>query len=471
MIIKIDRAQIKKWLTKIRKNLGTVFNIYPSTDINGTIVDISKSIRIRGANTWILICSAVLASIGLDVNSTAVIIGAMLISPLMSPILGIGLGYGISDHNLLIQSLKNFSMAIVVTLLVSTLYFIITPMGQLTPELMARTKPTLLDVLVAVFGGIAGIVASSRKEVPNAIPGVAIAIALMPPLCTVGFGLATGNWAVFFGAAYLFFINSVFIAIATYIMVRYLRFPHRTYSDNKTKQRTKIAISIVAIIVMVPSAFIFYDVISETRRDANLDNFIKSIESERYDAIDWDLSISDTCKTLKIFIIGEQMKAREIDSLTSYFTDNIYDDIKIKFSQMNLSEEERSSFQEEVMSEVSRSVLKQVAATKEIIDIKGRQVDSLEKTIFDMHYKEAEIDDIIGVIDTYHPEISQIYFGKASDHTKLDTTEQYYTYNISTALIKFKKKTRNKTKEATKQKLQKFLQERIKSDTLLIIEM
>ena len=196
-----------KYLLKV---LNRVANISDGTDVFGTIEHIKKDINIRGSNIWILVCSTMLASIGLDLNSAAVIIGAMLISPLMSPILGIGLAVGINDRDTLIESLKNFGLAIAVSLLTSVFYFLITPLGEPTSEIIARTQPTLLDVFVAIFGGIAGIVAGSRKEKTSAIPGVAIATALMPPICVAGFGIATGHWNYFAGAFYLFFINAVF---------------------------------------------------------------------------------------------------------------------------------------------------------------------------------------------------------------------------------------------------------------------
>ena len=175
-----------------------------------TIDYISKNVEFKGANLWILIFAILVASVGLNVNSTAVIIGAMLISPLMGPIMGVGLAAGINDFELLKKSLKNLGIAIAISIITSTIYFSFTPLNDAQSELLARTEPSIWDVLIALFGGLAGIVAGSRKEKSNAIPGVAIATALMPPLCTAGYGLATGNVYYFFGAFYLFFINSVF---------------------------------------------------------------------------------------------------------------------------------------------------------------------------------------------------------------------------------------------------------------------
>ncbi|HAP70095.1 MAG TPA: TIGR00341 family protein, partial [Flavobacteriales bacterium] len=193
----------------------------------------------RGYVVWILICSIFIASIGLNLNSTAVIIGAMLISPLMAPILAIGLSVGTNDWDTLKRALKNFGVMVVVALMTSTLYFLITPLQEAQPELLARTSPTFLDALIAIFGGLAGIIGISRRSRGNVIPGVAIATALMPPLCTAGYGLANGQWSFFFGAFYLFTLNSIFIAGATFIIVRYLKFPLVSFVNSDTEKKVK----------------------------------------------------------------------------------------------------------------------------------------------------------------------------------------------------------------------------------------
>ena len=198
--------------------------------------------------------------IGLDTNSTAVIIGAMLISPLMSPILGVGLSLAIHDKHLLFRSFRNLFLAVVISLGASILYFFLSPLGDPTPELQARTFPTLLDVLVALFGGIAGIVSISRHEQTNAIPGVAIATALMPPFCTAGFSIATGKWNYFFGAFYLFFINAVFISFATYLIVRYLKFPEKEFADKKLPGSITNGLVVLSFVAFTPSIYFLYTV-------------------------------------------------------------------------------------------------------------------------------------------------------------------------------------------------------------------
>ena len=258
-------------------------------DKEGTITNIKNNNRMEGANAWLLMCSIVIASLGLDLNSQAIIIGAMLISPLMSPILGIGLGVGINDRETLFISLQHFGIAIVIALVTSTIYFLISPFGEVTEEIMRRTEPTALDVGVAFFGGIAGIISGSRIDKSNAIPGVAIATALMPPLCVTGFGIAKGLEALIglatdgvthdvadfiLNAFYLFFLNSFFVALATFLIVRQLRFPVRKFIDAKARQRTLIFMVLFSIIMAIPSFFILRDVLLNLRNKRNVESFI-----------------------------------------------------------------------------------------------------------------------------------------------------------------------------------------------------
>lgn len=270
--------QLKFVLAMIVSSLQELFlkviNIQSTTDVEGTVASIKAGIEIKGYNVWILVAAAVLACIGLDTNSTAVIIGAMLISPLMSPILGLGLSIGINDRKSLQSAIYNFGIAVAVALLTAFIYFLITPLGRETPEMFARTKPTLLDIAVGFFGGVAGIVAGSRKDKTNAIPGVAIATALMPPLCVAGFGLAKFNLAYFAGAFYLFFLNAVFISLATFLIVRFLKFPLvERYTENFRRNFTRGVVAFV-VISMVPAVWLFVDVIIDSRRDSRIEAFL-----------------------------------------------------------------------------------------------------------------------------------------------------------------------------------------------------
>src|SRR5574344_98110 len=241
----MDTKQRHSILQSIYSFLARLINIHDDSDAQATINNIEKSTEFRGDNVWILFCAIIIASVGLNVNSTAVIIGAMLISPVMGPIMGVGLSIGIRDNDLLFKSLKNLLIATIFSVLTSTLYFYLTPIDEAQSELLARTSPTIYDVMIALFGGLAGIVALFTKDKGNVIPGVAIATALMPPLCTAGFGLATGDIYYFLGAFYLYFINSVFISLATYIGVRVMKFKKLDYANHEREKKVKKYILIV----------------------------------------------------------------------------------------------------------------------------------------------------------------------------------------------------------------------------------
>lgn len=253
--------------------------IKEDTDYEATVDFISKSVDFKGFNVWILFFAIIVASVGLNVNSTAVIIGAMLISPLMGPINGIGLAVGTFDDKLLQRSVKNLIIMVLISLAASTLYFLISPINNARSELLARTQPTIFDVFIAFFGGLAGIVATSRKsQAITVISGVAIATALMPPLCTAGYGLATGQIWYFLGAFYLFFINSFFIALATFITVRLLGFPQTKYVDEQRHKTVKRIITIFTIIVLVPSIYLAGDVIKEAAFNTQSIKFVNEIQ-------------------------------------------------------------------------------------------------------------------------------------------------------------------------------------------------
>ncbi len=241
--------------------------------------DILKGIVFKGTNLWILFFAIIVASVGLNVNSTAVIIGAMLISPLMGPING--MGYSIATYNSLLfrQSVKNFTFAVVIGLLGSTLYFALSPISTAQSELLARTSPTIYDVIIAFFGGLAGIVAISSKQKGNVIPGVAIATALMPPLCTAGYGLATGQYTYFFGALYLFTINTVFIAIASVVISQVLKFPIRTLVDTAQKKRINRLISFVILLVFLPSVYFGYGLVQQERFANNANRYVNNVST------------------------------------------------------------------------------------------------------------------------------------------------------------------------------------------------
>lgn len=240
-----------------------------------TVVEnIESGIVFRGTNLWILIFAIFVASLGLNINSAAVIIGAMLISPLMGPIMGVGLGMGINDLQLLKQSLNNYLIATGVALTTSTLFFFISPLDDAHSEILARTSPNIYDVLIALFGGFAGIIATSSKLKGNVIPGVAIATALMPPLCTAGYGLATLQLRFFVGAFYLYLINTVFIALATFIIVRLLHFPYKSLKNERAEKMARRVVWLVVLITLLPSIYFGYDLVQQTKFIKSANNFV-----------------------------------------------------------------------------------------------------------------------------------------------------------------------------------------------------
>jgi uncharacterized hydrophobic protein (TIGR00271 family) len=314
---------------------------------------IRQSIYFRGTNLWVLIFAIFIASLGLNMNSTAVIIGAMLISPLMGPIMGIGLGVGINDFKLIKTAAWNFLIAIIISLFASTLYFWMTPLSEAHSELLARTTPTVYDVLIALFGGLAGIVATSSKSRGNVIPGVAIATALMPPLCTAGYGIAVGNLYYFGGALYLFFINSVFICLATLLIIRFLRFPVVHYPDPSTARRVRIWITLIVILTLLPSVYIAYRIVGENIYETNASRFITS-ELNFPGSVIINRKIDPGSRTIEVVMvgkpIGEDLIVHARTKLVQYGLNNTQ--VKVNQGDAGLEVAELASMKSEIIEEL-----------------------------------------------------------------------------------------------------------------------
>ncbi len=243
-------------------------------EIHETII---RDISFKGTNLWVLLFATIVASVGLNVNSTAVIIGAMLISPLMGPINGMGYSIATYNYPLFRKSLQNFLFAVVTSLIASTAYFAMSPLSGAHSELLARTSPTIYDVLIALFGGLAGILAISSKLKGNVIPGVAIATALMPPLCTAGYGLATAQFNFFFGAFYLFTINAVFIALSSVLISYILNFPIRTVIEEAQKKRVNRLIAAIIVLIFIPSVYFGYRLVQQERFSEQANRYVRSV--------------------------------------------------------------------------------------------------------------------------------------------------------------------------------------------------
>ena len=314
---------------------------------------IEQEIVFKGTNLWILVFAILVASVGLNMNSTAVIIGAMLISPLMGPING--MGYSLATYNLPLfrRAMKNFTFAVLAALTSSTVYFFISPVSTAHSELLARTSPTIYDVLIALFGGLAGIVALSSRKKGNVIPGVAIATALMPPLCTAGYGLATAQYNFFFGAFYLFTINTVFIALSSVAISQFLSFPIRTLVDKAQKARVNRWITIVMLITLIPSIYFGYSLVQQERFVEQAKRFIDDAKLVEGNYL-LDHQINTKTHTITLIYGGAPFSAAQKKRLldrTDYFSlspDNIRIEQGIAFNQLPSRSKETDYFQSEI---------------------------------------------------------------------------------------------------------------------------
>ena len=312
---------------ELAKLAKSTINLAGHIDTENAEKAIRGNIHFRGPNAWILAIAIIIASVGLNVNSIPVIIGAMLISPLMGPIFGLGLGLGVGDIELMKSSGKNLLVMVTISLAASFLYFLITPLSLSNPtELLARTNPTIYDVLIALFGGFAGIFEQCRKEKGTVFSGVAIATALMPPLCTAGFGLASGNFGWFIGALYLFFINCLFIMLATYVSVKYFKFRQMEYEDRATERKIKRISTILIILFIVPSIWSAVILIKQNNFEENATAFVESSKAYGRSIIyDYKIDHSEG-STVELFFTGEalndNMKAVIFSNAAEYGIDS-----------------------------------------------------------------------------------------------------------------------------------------------------
>ena len=305
--------------------IKSYFNVLPDKGSEKEVVkQITDGINFQGANLWVLIFAIFIASLGLNVNSTAVIIGAMLISPLMGPIIGMGLAIGIADLSLFRQSMKNYLVSTFISVITAMTYFTISPITEAQSELLARTSPTLYDVLIALFGGAAGILAISTKGKNNVLPGVAIATALMPPLCTAGYGLAVHSNSYFFGAFYLYFINTVFIAFTTCLGVRFLKFHRKEFVNREQMKRVNYYIFSIIVITIIPASYMTWNIIKQSVLENNIEKFItKELNYSGTNILSHEYDLKT--KTLHVVAVGNPIStdtiAKAQKSMTNYQLD------------------------------------------------------------------------------------------------------------------------------------------------------
>ncbi len=326
---------IKNVWTSIKQFLHELLDIRVDTDKKGTIEDIKENISMKGHTAWVLVFSILIASIGLNVSSSAVVIGAMLISPLMGPILGVGLSIGINDIDTLKRSLINLGVMVGLSLTTSFFFFLIPIFRDETPELLARTAPDVRDVFIAIAGGLALIIALSRRsKQTNTIAGVAIATALMPPLCTAGFGLATGSLNYFGGAMFLFTINTIFIALAAFVIVKFLKFPMVKYLDSAKRKRISRLASFVAILVFSGSIYLFFNLFEENQFKQASQHLINDIKESGVSIIDEvDENINYKNNSIKLVVYGEKLSPKDKEKWISKLPDYGLEQTKLIFQQ------------------------------------------------------------------------------------------------------------------------------------------
>lgn len=384
----------------IRNILKDLVFISDQIDTKEAAERIRKSIWFRGPNVWILAFSVIIASVGLNVNSTAVIIGAMLISPLMGPIIGIGLALGTNEMSLLKDGVKNLLVMVGISLFAAVFYFLITPLNLVNPtELLARTRPTIYDVLIAFFGGLAGILENSRKEHGTVLSGVAIATALMPPLCTAGYGLANGNLNFFLGAMLLFLINCVFIILATYFMTKYLGFKEKEFQDTALEKKTRTIMTLITLAVVIPSVWSAILMVKDNNFERNVKNFVSENRNTAKGYI-YDYKITTNPeRRAEIFYAGNKLTEKELDLLKESAVNNGIpaDRVEIREQAFGSVEMETDRLLQGIYdrseSEITRKDIQIRALEKELDELRGKRIN-YRTLAREIRYNYPEVDDI-----------------------------------------------------------------------------
>lgn len=377
--------------------------------------NIKQSISFRGSNLWILACAIVIASVGLNVNSTAVVIGAMLISPLMGPIVGAGFALAVFDFELLKRCGKNLLIATIVSLVVSAIYFFISPFKDAQPELLARTSPTIYDVLIAFFGGLVGVIALTRVEKGNPIPGVAIATALMPPLCTAGYGLAMGNFSYFFGAFYLYSINCFFICIATYFIVRYLKYTPVQFKNIRFEKQIRYGISFLLVLMIVPSFYLAYNLLKEKQFHDNVSKFIENeFTANGYTIIFKEIKYNTSPKKIELAFLSKRFSNEEEKQLNHRLNQYQIFNTSLIFKQGT--------------QDLKKEILNELGTQNKALSEKDIIINNLQNEIKEFKFDDTETYKEIGIL---FPEAKNVSIGKFllfpnSDSAKIETVVLFH---------------------------------------------
>ncbi len=454
------------WMKAIRDWFRDLTQLEEGADKEGTVIAIKNNKKMRGANAWLLICSIMIASLGLDLNSGAVIIGAMLISPLMSPILGIGLAVATNDREALGVSLQHYLLAICIALVTSILYFWITPFGAMTPQIEARTEPNLLDSFVAIFGGLAGIISTSRKEKGSAIPGVAIATALMPPLCVTGFGIANQDWTVAINSFYLFFLNSFFIALTAFVIIRFLNFEMHTYEDKKEAIRTRSVLVLFSLILVLPSIYILYNVYQKRQLEESIETFIADYinrDPTNRKCIDHTFLPGDSTSQLIVEVFGADIPA---DTIAFY--NNVLEDMGVKNTVLRVIQESDLDL-EKVRNMDSKLndlnvVVDQLEAVEKEKNEQQAMIEGLVQKIDSLSYDNVPFEEIQSEAQALFPDLQKIAFGTVQQSDFDNKPDIYPVW-----LVDWKRGKKTWQINQEEKKLEEFLKIRAKLDTVILL--
>lgn len=446
---------MKSILQRILVYLKSLIQLSNEIDYENASASIRKNIAFRGTTVFILACAIIIASVGLNVNSIPVIIGAMLISPVMGPILGFGLGLGTEDNDLVKNSLKNFAVMVAISILASTIFFLLSPLSLANPsELLARTRPTIYDVLIALFGGLAGIIETSRKDKGSVITGVAIATALMPPLCTVGYGISIWKGSVIFGALYLFLINSVFIALATFAAVKYFRFPVVEASGETKKRLPKAAVYIILLLVIVPSVITAISVVKENNFTTHAERLVAENKNlGKCFIYDHKATYSRKAPKLELFLAGE--------TLTEEAKKKLYknaEEYGITRSQIVFHEDATSMRQELSEVEIVKGIYEH---TDQQIKALNDSIDRLTTTLSDYQAKEIPVDAIAKELFTQYPNIIEVSLSSGS---KIHLSDSVASEQIIAFLT-----TEKPMPAENHDRIERWLKVRLKNENVIVV--
>lgn len=455
----IKQNQLSQRMNDFRGKLISYFDLsgylIPQADAETVI---REGVSFRGINIIILIVAIFIASLGLNTNSTAVIIGAMLISPLMGPIIGMGLAIGVHDFELLKRAFRNLLMATLFSVATSCIYFLISPVNEAHSELLARTSPTIYDVFIGFFGGAAGILAIGSKVKGNVIPGVAIATALMPPLCTVGYGLATWQMNYFFGALYLFFINSVFIACATTLGVKLMQYTPHAFSNPARARKVRNLITTIAVLTMLPAAYLTFNMLQENNFKANCGRFVDDeFNFDGTQVLNYKAMYTRKARTLTISLVGKVLPK---DSLMIAMTDKL-PDYHLGGTRLRIIQGDASSGNVDVTQVTSGMLRDMYQVTQATIAKQQNTIDSLKIACSEMALNDSASAVIAPEIKVLFPEVQDIAVtrGIVSDIQ----TNELDTLNI--ALVKYSRAMSRQQNERFKS----YLEARLKKRDITIV--